>query len=122
MCIIAYVSHDPPIEKIEYGWKVLRYSNHKLNFPYFVANKKIPVNKWLKSFSFQKEIIEHSDSGFHILKNRASARELCNRLNGINKTYKVFRVKYNHVITVGWDKGPAVVAKSMLILPNQYKR
>ena len=108
------------------GWKVFEVDDGKVCGEIFGSYDKRPTNRWLHEMNFRDSIMaglfrkKGYPYGFHIFKHPQTAKRWADRHTGGEFIY--IKVKYRRGHTLGRQyKGNVIVAKEMLILPNQLK-
>ncbi len=111
------------------GWKVFRRGGGKLVGESFDKATKRLINRWLNEQSFRDRELElflggiSYPYGFHVFKTLKSAKKWLNLYDKkVRGYFKCLKVKYRKGHTLGNQVGSdVIVAKEMLILPNQLK-
>ncbi len=105
------------------GWKVFVMREGKLCGDVFYAHYSRPVNKWLKASAFTIKKCKFKTEGypldFHIFKSKEGAQSWARAGKPMDR---IMKVKYRKGHTRGKQLDyDTIVAKEMLILPNQYE-
>ncbi len=106
------------LDKSGVGWKVFVMRGDKVYGLYYGEKQARTINIWLKEKDFRDGGELQYPYGFHIYTSKGDAAKWVFAL----ERGKVIRVKYRKGHTLGTqvDRG-VIVAKEMLILPNQLK-
>ena len=101
------------------GWKVFVMREGKLCGDIQSPNKRRVTNKWLREEDFRQCTGLRYSYGFHIFKSKEGAKKW---VYSFPNNDRVIKVKYRKGHTSGIQRGfNIIVAKEMLILPNQLK-
>jgi hypothetical protein len=133
MCLKRVTRIRRPVEKIEYGWKVVEVCENKQLKALFMDDDFV-IDKWMHDHKDGYITAKDGNKyrlGFHILRTRDQATRLHRSLKSKLFGTRVVRIKYKNVVAEGLDSedidliedcGECIVARSIMILSKTKRK